>query len=175
MEPQRISRTTPRKLWWEIRKIQVGQAPEAIAQACLQDPATILQAPCNTSPRTPQVGQECLEDLAYIPPPPKDFADIPPNPQGTFQKNPGNAHHGLKDYTRHLPQDAPKSWLWCLSTLQHFHQDSPRQPRVANIPSRLCKISRGLQGMSRKVPGRTFPGNSRGNSKRRRAGTFQNL
>ena len=162
MEPQRISRTTPRKLWWEIRKIQVGQAPEAIAQACLQDPARILQAPCNTSPRTPQVGQECLEDLAYIPPPPKDFADIPPNSPGASQEFPGNAHHGLKDYTRHLPQDAPKSWLWCLSTLQHFHQDSPRQPRMANIRSRLCNISRGLQGMSQESSRKDFSWKSPG-------------
>ena len=73
-------------------------------------------------------------------------------------ENPGNS----LCYTRQLPQDAPRSWLWCLSTLQHFHQDSPRQPRMANIRSRLCNISRGLQGMSQESSRKDFSWKSPG-------------
>ena len=67
-------------------KSKLARNPEAIAQACLQNPARILQAPCNTSPRTPQVGQECLEDLAYIPPPSQGLRRHPPKSPRNFPK-----------------------------------------------------------------------------------------
>ena len=128
-----------------------------------QDSPSTLQHVFQNSPSRPRMSRGIG---IYTTPLPRTSQTSPQIPKELSKKNPGNAHHGLKDYTRHLPQDAPKSWLWCLSTLQHFHQDSPRQPSVANILSRLCKIPRGIQGMSRESSRRAFPGNPRGNSKR---------